>query len=97
MIDEHAIHCSFCGKRVAVVVARRKLMRAREGRKIAGVCLGFAQFFDVDVTLIRVLWLIFGVITGVGILAYPIAWLLMPEQPLRLTALSSTEQKASST
>jgi phage shock protein PspC (stress-responsive transcriptional regulator) len=54
------------------------------GRKIAGVCLGFAEYFDLDVTLVRLVWLVVALMTGVGLLAYPVAWIVMPEEPLRL-------------
>jgi len=63
------------------VLARKKLIRPRANRKIAGVCAGFAEYFDLDVTLVRLLWLIVAVMTGVGLLAYPIAWIVMPDQP----------------
>jgi len=38
-------------------------------KKIAGVCAGFARYFEVDVTLMRVLWLIVALVTGVGFIA----------------------------
>ena len=41
-----------------------------------------AEYFDLDVTLIRVVWLIVGLMTGIGLLAYPVAWLIIPEEPL---------------
>jgi phage shock protein PspC (stress-responsive transcriptional regulator) len=47
-------------------------------KKIAGVCAGFARYFDVDVTLVRVLWLAIAITTGVGFLAYLAAWIIMP-------------------
>ena len=61
-------------------------MRPRFGRKIAGVCLGFSEYFDVDVTLVRVVWLIVAFMTGIGFLSYPIAWIIMPEEPPLLPA-----------
>ena len=61
-------------------------MRPRVGRKIAGVCLGFSEYFDLDVTLVRVVWLIASCVTGIGLLSYPIAWIVMPEEPLALSA-----------
>jgi len=61
-----------------------RLLRPRAGRKIAGVCAGFAEYFDLDVTLVRLVWLIVGICTGVGLLAYPIAWIIMPEEPAAL-------------
>ena len=42
-----------------------------------------AEYFDLDVTLVRLVWLITAVMTGVGLLSYPIAWVVMPEEPLR--------------
>ena len=90
VIQDDASVCAYCGKRVGAVVARKRLVRPRVGRKIAGVCLGFAEFFDIDVTLVRVIWLLVAVMTGVGLLAYPIAWIVMPEEPELLPAPAGT-------
>lgn len=63
-------------------MAGRKLTRSKTQRKIAGVCGGFAEYFEVDVTLVRVLCVILSVVPGAifgGILAYLLAWLVMPE------------------
>jgi phage shock protein C len=81
VIQDDANHCAYCGKRVGGVIARKRLVRPRVGRKIAGVCAGVAEYFDVDVTIIRVVWLITAVMTGIGLLSYPIAWIIMPEEP----------------
>src|SRR5690242_4726971 len=81
VIQDDANVCAYCGKRVGSVIARKRLVRPRVGRKIGGVCLGFAEFFDLDVTLVRVIWLLVAIMTGVGLLAYPIAWIVMPEEP----------------
>jgi phage shock protein C len=86
VIQDDANLCAYCGKRVGSVIARKRLVRPRLGRKIAGVCLGFAEFFDLDVTLVRVIWLLVAIMTGVGLLAYPIAWIVMPEEPPALPA-----------
>jgi phage shock protein PspC (stress-responsive transcriptional regulator) len=67
----------------------------RGDRKIAGVCAGFAEYFDLDVTLVRLVWLITAVMTGVGLLSYPIAWVVMPEEPLRLEAPAGHQAAAS--
>jgi phage shock protein C len=73
--------CSQCGRAARTgFTPGRRLTLAREGKKIAGVCAGFARYFDMDVTLMRILWLVFAVTTVVGVLAYPIAWLLMPPE-----------------
>jgi phage shock protein C len=66
---------------------RKRLVRARAGRKIAGVCAGFAEYFDLDVTLVRVVWLITALIPiGASLIAYLIAWILLPEEPEALSA-----------
>lgn len=81
VIQDDANVCAYCGKRVGAVMARRRLMRPRTGRKIAGVCAGFAEYFDIDVTVVRLVWLVVALMTGVGFLFYPIAWIVMPEEP----------------
>lgn len=55
-----------------------RLMRIREGKKIAGVCAGFARYLGVDVTLVRIVWLVTALTAGVGFIAYAIAWIAMP-------------------
>ncbi len=58
----------------------RRLVRPQEGRKIAGVCLGFAEFFGLDVALIRFVWLMCVIFAGSGLFAYIVAWIVIPEQ-----------------
>lgn len=58
----------------------KKLVRPREGRKLAGVCMGVANFLGLDVTVVRLLWLLAVIFAGCGILAYIIAWVVMPEE-----------------
>ena len=55
------------------------LRRPTSDRMLAGVCSGLARFFGTDSTLVRVLWVVFTLVGGSGILAYLIAWLLMPD------------------
>ncbi len=86
VIQEDAAVCAYCGIRIGASLARRKLIRPRMGRKVAGVCLGFSEYFDIDVTLVRLVWLAASVMTGIGIVSYPIAWIIMPEEPLLLPA-----------
>ncbi|MGH9554511.1 MAG: PspC domain-containing protein [Terriglobales bacterium] len=81
VIQDDANLCAYCGKRVGRVEARRRLLRPRAGRKIAGVCQGFAEYFDLDVTVIRVIWVLVALFGGGGFLAYVIAWIVMPEEP----------------
>lgn len=85
-IPASSLYCGQCGRAVpgALPPSRyRRLERPRQGRKIAGVCLGLARHFDVDPTLVRVLWLVLTLLFAVvfGVLAYVAAWILMPEEP----------------
>ncbi len=61
----------------------RKLTRSRDDRKLAGVCGGIGAFFQLDPVLIRLAWVFGTAISGVvpGILAYFVAWLIVPEAP----------------
>ena len=68
------------------VIARKRLVRPRLDRKIAGVCAGFAEYFDIDVTVVRAVWLITALMTGVGFIAYFVAWIVMPDEPYMLPA-----------
>jgi phage shock protein C len=61
----------------------RRLTRSRSEGKIAGICAGIANYFEVDVTLVRAAWLVFSIVPGCvigGVLAYLVAWLVIPEQ-----------------
>jgi phage shock protein C len=87
VVQDDANLCAYCGKRVGGVTARKRLVRPRTGRKIAGVCLGVAEYFDLDVTLVRLVWLIVAVMPPtIGLLAYLIAWIVIPEEPRMQTA-----------
>ena len=57
---------------------RQRLVRIRQGKKIAGVCTGFAHYLGVDVTLVRIVWLVIALTAGVGFIAYIVAWIAMP-------------------
>jgi phage shock protein C len=57
------------------------LLRRRDGRRLAGVCAGVADYFGLDVTLVRVIWAVVSVITGgAGVLAYLAAWFVLPDE-----------------
>ncbi len=86
VIQDDAAVCAYCGIRVGASTARTRLLRPRQGRKVAGVCLGFAEYFDLDVSLVRVVWLITALMTCIGFIPYLIAWIVMPEEPLLLMA-----------
>lgn len=92
VIQDDAAVCAYCGIRVGASLARNRLVRPRFGRKIGGVCLGFSEYFDIDVTLVRIVWLITAIMTGIGVIPYFIAWIVMPEEPLLLPAPVNAQQ-----
>ena len=57
----------------------KRLVRNVQDKKIGGVCAGLADYFDIDPTLVRALWIIFTLLGGSGVLAYIILWVIMPE------------------
>jgi phage shock protein C len=59
----------------------RKLYRSRSNRQVAGVCGGLAQYFGIDATLIRVLFVVLAVLGGSGIVLYLALWIIVPSEP----------------
>ena len=86
VIQDDANICAYCGVRVGGVIARKRLVRPRVGRAIAGVGAGLAQYLDIHFNLGRRGWFLVGINTGRGLLSYPIAWIVIPEEPLMLSA-----------
>jgi phage shock protein PspC (stress-responsive transcriptional regulator) len=60
----------------------KTLVRTRDGRIVAGVCSGLAEYFGIDANLIRVIVVVLTVFTGGvgGALAYLAAWVVIPEE-----------------
>jgi phage shock protein C len=82
-LQEGSKYCSQCGASVgpqpAPPATRDRLVRVRSEKKIAGVCAGFARYLGVDVTLVRIVWLVLTLAgAGVGLIAYIVAWIVMP-------------------
>lgn len=58
----------------------KRLFRSATDVKIAGVCAGVADYFEVDPTMVRLAWVIFFLAGGSGLLAYIIAWIVVPQE-----------------
>jgi phage shock protein C len=58
----------------------RRLYRSRN-RRVAGVCGGLAQYFNLDATLIRILFVVLAVLGGSGLLLYVAMWIIVPNEP----------------
>ena len=65
----------------AQATPRKKLRRIVAQKKLAGVCAGFAEYFDMDLTLMRLIWVgLLLIPPNIGIIAYIIAWIVLPKE-----------------
>jgi len=80
--------CYLCGERMAAApppaaapasTEPRRLTRSATDRKLGGVCAGLAEYLDMDVSLVRVLAAVSIVFYGFGLVAYLVAWIVIPE------------------
>jgi phage shock protein C len=68
----------------------KKFVRSTNDRKVAGVCAGVADYFDMDPTLVRVLWALATLIPGPNVIAYIVIWIAAPEGPTGVVRTSAT-------
>ncbi len=59
---------------------KKRLYKIEAGKKLCGVCGGIAEYFDIDPTIVRLLWVILIFCAGTGILAYFVAAIIMPNK-----------------
>ena len=59
---------------------KKKLTKSQKNRMIAGVCGGFAEYFKIDPTIVRLIFVVFALLKGAGILLYLIAAIVIPSQ-----------------
>ena len=69
---------------------KKKWYRSRKDKMIGGVAGGLAEYFDIDPTIVRILFVV-SLFTGAGVLAYIVLWIVVPEEPYGL----DTAQQAS--
>jgi len=72
----------------------KRLYRSLDDRMMAGVCGGLAEYFNMDPTLIRVLFVILSLAGGPGIVAYIILAIIVPEEPASYAAPSGGQPQA---
>ena len=58
----------------------KRLYRSEKNKIIAGVCGGIAEYLEVDPVIIRLIWVVASLAWGAGILAYLIAWIIIPKR-----------------
>jgi phage shock protein C len=69
----------------------KKLYRSTVDKMIGGVAGGLAEYFDIDSTLVRVLFIVVVFLGGGGIIAYIILWIVVPQKPYELPKFSCTD------
>jgi phage shock protein C len=93
-MNEDARFCSVCGAQMGAPQPSQtyssygtatRLIRPRAGRMVAGVCQGLANSYFWDVTWVRVITVLLTIFGGgIGLVAYIVFWVVMPEEPLAL-------------
>ena len=58
----------------------KRLTKSATDKKIAGVCGGIAEYANIDPTIVRLLWVLFGLFAGSGVLAYIVAAIIIPDK-----------------
>ncbi len=81
-IQDEALRCRYCGSSLYARGSRSKqLHRSRQDRKIAGICAGLAEYFDVDPVIMRVAWVIFAFLSvGVAVVLYLALIFVIPSE-----------------
>jgi phage shock protein C len=71
---------------------QRRLYRSQTNKVIAGVCGGLGEYFNVDTTVVRLVWIILTLLGGAGIIAYILAYLIVPLKPIESGEMSPQTQ-----
>jgi len=102
VIADGSNFCYNCGARqpngapmpATPVQNRKRLMRSSTDKKLGGVCAGLADYLDLDVTLVRVLWVLAVFCGGTGLLLYVVLWIVLPVEPLYVPVATQTQNTA---
>ncbi len=91
-LNDQSRFCSQCGAptgrtREAGPTTVNRLSRPMQEAKIAGVCAGVARYLGVDVSLVRILWVVLSIYPPlIGVVVYIVCWVVMPKDPVPLPA-----------
>jgi phage shock protein C len=88
-LSDDARYCTACGRATfsesavqmtyAIDTPARRLFRIPARKKIAGVCAGFAEYFGLDVTLVRLIWVGMSIMPpSIGVIGYILSWIVLP-------------------
>ena len=62
-------------------IMKKKLYKSVKDRKLTGVCGGIAEYFDIDSSIVRIVWLVLILCAGTGLLAYIICAIVLDDNP----------------
>jgi len=62
------------------VAANKMLYKDTENKMLGGVCAGLADYFAIDPTIVRLVWAVFAMLYGIGVLIYIAAWIVFPDK-----------------
>ena len=77
-LGKYAYFCALNSENISKM--KKRLYRSMADKKLCGVCGGLGEYFDVDPTLIRLLWIVFTFMGGAGLLAYIVCAIIVPQQ-----------------
>lgn len=98
MIRLEAVKCPYCGSVIDRMIYLNTWKRLPEEGKLLGICAGLSRQFNIDVTFIRIAFVIAAFIGGLGVFVYLILWLLMPRSDENSEVSDSlTEMKSTAT
>ncbi len=84
IVVDGKLYCKDCNKSAEtgpVFSSSKRLYKSRKNKLLCGVCGGIADYLNIDPTIIRVLWVLFCLAGGSGVIAYIILCLIVPEEP----------------
>ena len=84
--SRYCYHCGAAQKVATPATPTKPLRRVRQNKMIAGVCAGFAKYFDLEISLVRVIWLLVALFGGGGLIAYVVCWIVIPYEDAQASA-----------
>lgn len=82
-VADFSNYCNFCGSKQNVALhPYKRLLRSSVDRKVAGVCGGISEYLQIDSTVVRLIWLVLVLVpvpVVPAIIAYLVAWVVMPQ------------------
>lgn len=90
-IQDEAIKCRYCNTRLeGGIDLSKRFYRSRTDKFLAGVCGGMAEYLKMDSSIVRIIWVLLGMLWGLGIVLYIVAAIIVPPAPFDTTTRTHT-------